>query len=329
MKRAAAISTGPYTHLDHLAPICAPLDLPLIVTDETALEIAREFYPQISSSLKPPSELSLDFLSAEFDTLFTCGKFWAMELKPLLKLIFGKEMRFVFCPHGNSDKESRLAGSNIEITQDIALVYGPQMQALSKAKKTITIGNHRYEFFKQYREHFETLREEKIPLDKTKKTLLYAPTWESTATPSSFALSIEAILKQLSGEFNLLIKPHPLLEENHPALFCRIAEKCHKLPQVQFIENYPAIYSLLEHCDLYLGDYSSIGYDFLLFDRPLFFLGPSKKDDVLHRCGQVIDLNNLKISIENLQVNLSQTRQTTYLQAFGEKSLLPKEVGLI
>ena len=63
--RSAAISTGPDTHLDHLAPICALLEIPLIVTEEKNLILAEEFYPKIQTLFMEPAELNLDFLASQ------------------------------------------------------------------------------------------------------------------------------------------------------------------------------------------------------------------------------------------------------------------------
>src|SRR5207245_2083360 len=101
MQRAAAVSTGPYTHLDHLGPLAALLEIPLIVTDERCYQLAKTFYPQAKVVFITPADLSLDFLAQNFDLLFGCGKYWCLELQPLFELLYRKKMRFVLCPHGN------------------------------------------------------------------------------------------------------------------------------------------------------------------------------------------------------------------------------------
>src|SRR5438105_1920604 len=51
-----------------------------------------------------------------------------------------------------------------------------------------------------------------------------------------------------------------------------------------FITDFPLIYPLLAKTDIYLGDVSSIGYDFLFFQKPMFFFNPfsSKKSSPQH-----------------------------------------------
>ena len=321
MNREVAIHTGPFTHLDHLVPICLKFDLPLIVTDEKAYAIGKEFYPQISLTLMDPAALSLPFLARSFDTIFTCGKFWALELRPLLQLFQSKQMRFVFCPHGNSDKEAFLQKSGKSVSQDTALVYGPQMEALMKnsAEKLITVGNLREGFYKEHQDHFDKLFEEKFFLNPLKKTILYAPTWETTATGTSFVSSASGVIDQLGDGYNLLVKPHPLLEESHPAHYYRMEGKCSSLPDVHFIDGFPAIYPILEKTDIYLGDHSSIGYDFLLYNRPIFFL--SDKAGPLQSCGETINLEELKEKIASKQVELSGVRERVYRTCFEKTPL--------
>ena len=74
----SAISTGPETHLDHLAPLCALLEIPLIVTQEMHFELTRRFYPMVEVRYIPLENLTLDFIAHHFSAIMTCGKFWAL-----------------------------------------------------------------------------------------------------------------------------------------------------------------------------------------------------------------------------------------------------------
>lgn len=283
-----AISTGPETHLDHLAPLCAQLDIPLIVTNEEHLDLGKRFYPMIEIKYVPLADLTLEYLAQNFNTIVTCGKFWAMELKPLIKMVYHKELRFVFAPHGYSDKENLLG---MPIEQDIELTYKE-------------LGNLRYEFYQQHKNHFDQLAAEFFSSEKP--TVLYTPTWETKATSTSFFESTGAIVDALAEKYNLLIKLHPLLEENDPARFYRIIGKYED--RARFILNFPAIYPLLDKTDIYLGDFSSIGYDFLTYNRPMFFL---KQGGKLMECGEPF-----LGSVEGKQEYLSTMRKKTYAQVF-------------
>lgn len=212
-KTICAISTGPVTHLDHLAPLCEALAIPLIVTEPDHEELAQIFYPMIDVEYRPLQQLHLDYL-AQWEGIVTCGKFWAVELGPVLRLIKGANVRFLFAPHGHSDKEELLASPT---PQDIDFVYGPRMKRLRNNSKAIEMGNIRRAFYLKHKGHFDKLA---APYFQTEKqTVLYAPTWESRATPSSFFDRIDEIVSLLSKEYHLLVKPHPLLEENNPSFY--------------------------------------------------------------------------------------------------------------
>lgn len=312
-----AIHTGPDTHLDHLAVICEVMQMPLIVTEESHAILCHTFYPHVKVIERHLSELTFDYIAHNYAAIFECGKFWAMELQPVVKMLYNKTLRLIHCPHGNSDKESFLKD---HVAQDLALIYGPQMRELysNRTGQFIEMGNLRAHYYEKHKSHLDQLAATKVfnQLDRKKKTILYAPTWVSNATPSSFFSSAETIIQMLSKDFNLLIKLHPLLEENHPGHFWHFLGKFESAPGVKIIQEFPAIYPLLAKTDIYLGDYSSIGYDFLYFDRPLFFLCEEKQGP-LQKCGKNILLKELPNAINDRQKHVSYARKATYAQAFG------------
>jgi hypothetical protein len=335
--RAVGISTGPDSHLDHLGVLCAILDLPLIVTDEKKLQLANKFYPQCEVRYVEPADLSLEFIASRFDVIFECGKFWSLELLPLLELFFHKKMRLVFCPHGNSDKGHSLTSSSQHTPQDVALVYGKQMVdaltaagAIENIGQWVRTGNYRFAFYQKHRQFYDNLAQEEVfkTFDKSKKTLLYAPTWADGENPTSFFTYCRQIVEQLSESFNVLIKLHPLLEETHPAETYHILMQYEGQKNVCFLREFPPIFPLLAGCDIYLGDYSSIGYDFLAFDKPLYFINSltSKEGRFLHQCGQEIPAEAWKNlasfitnSLEENDQSYRELRRQIYEYAFGEE----------
>lgn len=325
--RSAAISTGPDTHLDHLSVICDLMEIPLLATDPKIALISQEYYPQIETHYISLGEITLDYLATHFDVIYECGKFWTLELLPLLELLYKKRMRIVFCPHGNSDKEYFL---NSPVKQDIALVYGKQMKDLVKktdARALVETGNLRLSFYQKHKEHFDLLAEKKVfsHFEGEKPLILYAPTWDTKESPSSFFNSVSALIEDLGADYHLLIKLHPLLEENQPALFYYLLAKYEERKNLLFLKEFPPIYPLLQRSSIYIGDYSSIGYDFLFYDKPLYFLNPAKKDKtLLQHCGIVIEKSeNIKKMIESTlemnQLQFSERRKKTYEYAFGIK----------
>ena len=343
-KRHIAILTGPDTYLDHIGVICYLMKMPMFITEESTYLSALQFYPQIQVIKKELIDLSADFLASNFDAIFESGRFWSEELSPLLNLIYKKTMRFVFCPHGNSDKGHSFKNHT---HQDLSLVYGQHMidlltrtGAMQKITSTLTTGNYRLPFYKKYQSFYDNLVKQHVlkKLKTTKKTILYAPTWQDGENPSSFFFATEKLIKELSSHFNLIIKLHPFLEQFHPAHTYRTIGRYENMPGVIFLDKFPSIYPLLAACDLYIGDYSSIGYDFLAFDKPLYFLREdtsTPSNSPLDDCGLVIPTSSNSFDFIESTLNFNQTEKTktrknTYEYAFGEEksfSVLQKEIS--
>lgn len=283
--RAAALMTGPDTLLDHLAPICAQLRAPCILTDPAHFQIAATFYPQVTWNLMDPLDVDLAYLANSYDALIGCGKFWAIEMGPLFELFFQKRMRFVFCPHGHSDKESMAKG---KVKQDIVLAYGKSMQRDHvEYNHMIIIGNYRHMFYRMHKKFYDDLAYKYIfsRLERGKKTVFYAPTWFGQDRLEEFIMGCHRLIQELSPCYNVVIKLHPFLEDRFSGSMQAFKGHYRKNKCVFFIERFPAIYPLISGCDCYIGDASSIGYDALAMDMPLFFLDEDKCKTRLHACG--------------------------------------------
>lgn len=333
-KRLVSIITGPDTHLDHLGVLSLMLNIPLIVTEKELLEHFQAFYPAGEVYHVPLQELSLAFMAEHFDGILHSAKFWNLEIGPMLKLLFNKEMRFIFCPHGNSDKGHSL---KTHAKQDISLYYGAHMRELLQKTnadlyidKTIRSGNYRKAFYYDNKKFYDRIIEKKIKahLFADKKTILYAPSWHDRENPTSFFSATYSIIDRLKKDYNLLIKLHPLLTSFHPAETAKVT--CHYKEQkgLIFLNNFPPIYPLLELCSIYLGDFSSIGYDFLSFDRPLFFLGTPSQEMTgpLSSCGMHIHPDELEHLDQFIHRNeslcdkgFSEQRHQVYTYAFGKE----------
>ncbi|MES2121430.1 MAG: CDP-glycerol glycerophosphotransferase family protein [Chlamydiota bacterium] len=335
--RAVAIITGPQTHLDHLGVLSSLLEIPLIVTEHETYQLALQFYPDFQIACLEPVDLSMDFLAQNFDVIFETGKFFALELAPFMELLFRKKMRFVFCPHGNSDKGHSLQD---HVDQDISLVYGDHLfdhltrtGAATKIGQILRTGNYRYAYYLQHRARLDALTDSLIfqKFEAPRKTLLYAPTWQDGENASTFFFATDAIIEQLSPHFNILIKLHPLLVDASPAQAHAVMRRYEGHPCIQFLTDFPAIYPLLARCDAYLGDYSSIGYDFLIFDRPMYFLHPTGAPSTspLRHCGIEIPMesldqlgNRVADTFEESKKRFSEERRCTYAYAFDADASL-------
>jgi CDP-glycerol glycerophosphotransferase (TagB/SpsB family) len=310
------IHTGPDTYLDHLGVLCSLLEIPLWVTEEKTFASAQKYYPQLNVELKDYLDLSLEYMAQNCDAILESGHYWATELIPLFDRLFRKKMRIIYCPHGNSDKGHSL---QTPLKKDIALVYGQHMIDLLQRTGCLQLlsafaltGNYRYAFYRKNRDFYDQLAPK---TDPKKKTILYAPTWADGESTSSFFSSCAKLIEEALPFFNLIIKLHPFLEEHHPAEVHRAVQK---YPSATFLTEFPAIYPLLNIADGYIGDFSSVGYDYLAFNRPMFFFHPGP----LSACGIVVPekTNYGKFLLEHWdQQSQSISRQQAYSYAFGEE----------
>jgi CDP-glycerol glycerophosphotransferase (TagB/SpsB family) len=233
-------------------------------------------------------------------------------------------MRLVFCPHGQSDKGFKAPLLAPYAAQDIVLVYGPlliqmlkELHIWPRIQQHLVVGNYRLQFYQKYRAFYDAILEREAPIDRKKKTLLYAPTWKDADEASSFFQQAAKVIRELPQDWNLIFKVHPLLEQRDPAHFYRIAAQAEQKENVFFIDECPLIYPFLERADLYLGDASSVGYDFLYFERPLYFF-PTDTPGRIRRCGRVIDPNqNLYLQLERENIWMREQNQL-YRFAFGD-----------
>lgn len=325
--RSVAILTGPFTHLDHLGVLSSLLHIPLIVTDPSTYALANKWYPDIDIHLLETSDLSINYLAENFDLIFETGKFLAQEMAFSLRVFFQKKMHFVFCPHGNSDKGHSL---KTHPQQEFHLVYGNHLYdllektgALTKVKKVFKTGNYRWGYFQKHFAFYQNLIQKRLcHLQKHQPVVLYAPTWSDQENTSSFLQSTERIINELSGQFNLLIKLHPFLIEDYPAAFYRLLANYEKSSSVLFVTDIPVIYPLLAQSVAYIGDYSSIGYDALKFDLPLYLLKTGPSFSLLHSCGLICPQENLSDfilkTLYTKQIELAEKRKAVYQYAFEE-----------
>ncbi len=333
--RAVALNPKPDNLLDHLGVLAAILEIPLIVSEERTYKLARSLYPKVDTILMEENAITLDFLAKNYDILFVSSKLWAIEFHHLLPLFSPKKIRVVYCPHGNSDKGHTTTPKD-HAPEDISLVYGDHMLdllrdtgQLEKISLTIPTGNYRYSFFRQEEAFYRPLAEKALfsKLDRFKKTIFYAPTWNGSENPSSFFTECVSLIEQISPSFNLLIKLHPYLYERDPVQTLLITERYQEHPQVLFLEDFPPIYPILSLVDAYLGDFSSIGYDFLAFDKPMYFFNPGKQNDrglFLHKCGIEVSTDEnvfkaIEKSFSENQRTLSQVRKNVYDYTFGRE----------
>lgn len=286
-------------YLDHLGPFCALKKIPLIVCEPSVAELAQNYYPDLNVLEVPLRELKLPPHTVSCDT------------RPLLEAAFpGQNTNLLWLPHGNSDK-----GWNTPIFEalsgETAFVYGQKMIDFMHAKhvfpKTVRVGNFRREYFLRH-EHFY---QKKILLPQKGKNILYAPTWDDSEHNCSFWNAFPRLANRIPQEWNLLIKLHPNTSLKYEAQIEVLIGRYGK-ENITFLPEMPPIYPLLSRCDAYIGDMSSIGYDFLAFDRPLYFLNANQTLP-LHQCGAAVAPDTLVLSATDC---FSTKRQQLYSYTF-------------
>jgi len=320
--RLAAFNTGPDFHLlDHIAPLAASLQIPLFIQEEKNLSLARKYYPHVETHYI--LDIDLSYFAHHFDALFEC-KYWLPHLKKLFLDLFRKEMKLIFCAHGQSDKGYAAPLLAPYSYHDLNLVYGPLLQQmlheLGISAPTFSTGNYRLSDYLRHQNFYDTLADREVFSHLPKnKTLLYAPTWNDADHATTFFQSIPALLSSLPSHWNLLVKVHPLLEQREPAHYYRIAALLEKTPRTHLVSEFPLVYPILARADAYLGDASSVGYDYLFFQRPMFFLRSHGK---LTTCGTYIKTLSSLLDQPNAYTD---QQKLLYQHAFGIETLLTRE----
>ncbi len=136
-----------------------------------------------------------------------------------------------------------------------------------------------------------------------KSTLIYCPTWrkEGISSVERFLDSPETA-ERLARCYNLVIKPHPNLfnpaRKYYDAAIVERLERIAKVPDVQLVRS-GNVMGWFDQADLFIGDISSAGYEWLYFNRPMVFLNPkpgvlrptadSSGLTYLWQCGPVCD----------------------------------------
>ena len=114
--------------------------------------------------------------------------------------------------------------------------------------------------------------ESAVPASAGKKMLLYAPTFRghvSEAEGPDF-IDFEALRQAIGDEWVLLVKHHPFVKQP-PA----IPESCQGF--AFFVSDVPTD-RLMATADAMVTDYSSVVFEYSLFERPIAFLAPDVDD---------------------------------------------------
>ena len=318
MECAGLIYDESLHYLDHLAPFCSLAGIPLILCEPQLANQARFYYPDLNILQIP----LWDLVPSLPKTIITC------EPQSLIRAaLHVPHQQTMWLPHGNSDKGWKSPFFEALQAEEFALVYGDQMIDTLRKKnphvQPIRIGNFRWTYYQKHKSFYQTLCHTLTPFKKSIH-FLYAPTWEDVENNCSFWDAFPTLAAHLPPSHNLLVKLHPNTQKQHEAKLEQMIGLYAHRENIAFLPDFPPIYPLLEYCQAYIGDMSSIGYDFLAFLRPMFFLNPQKRDYntdrslYLHRCGQEMTPEQIASFCSSPLLNPSAPMQEeTYAYAFG------------
>lgn len=322
--------------LDHLGIFATQQKHPLLINQIDICTACEKFYPMIEKKYVPNHKLNFSELESEYDGVIHSSR-WIDKKNYLLD---NSKFEFCYLPHGNSDKDIGREGEYGLVIQDRMFVYGDQMYEILKEGGTLDyvsrihfLGNYRYAFYTAHKTFFDSQFDAAFPkvAQSTKQAVLYAPTWDDDVNGSSFFQVGERVIKELKERFMVMIKLHPKLFGSKDGRALQLKKKYCNDPNVQFIDRYPPIYPVLNKTDIYLGDYSSVGYDFLTFDRPMYFIDSSRSTrscQPLHSCGVLINpdksiSDQIENSLNENRIQYKNQRNNFYNFAFTHKKTPP------
>lgn len=314
-------------YLDHLAPLCSLLSIPLVVTDYHIAQFAQKFYPNLEVLFWTEREIPIK-LVMNFQTIFyTTPRVLFEEVFFFAQQLTRKILRSIWVPHGNSDKGRTTSFMEALQEEERLITYGPRIEQFLREKGVtgtfLRIGNYRKKFFQMHKAFYKNLLPPELH-KKTKKTLLYAPTWMDHEKNSSFLSFFPILLKTIPKDMRCIVKLHPNLYTQFPDEIEQF--KTQASDAIFFLENFPPIYPILDIVDGLIWDGSSIGYDFLPFHRPMIFLNQNEYPEnhpnlflgkVQLKPSEYGDLFSTYSSLEKQALTQKSFFQVAYKQTFS------------
>lgn len=154
---------------------------------------------------------------------------------------------------------------------EISWAYQEAMNSEGFGSETINTGVSRTDVFfdEKFIENAKKELLKAVPSSKNKKVILYAPTFRGAvrSAKSPDKLDIQKLYENFSGDYILLIKHHPFVKK--PAT---IDEK-YKDFAID-VTKFLGIDSLLCVSDICISDYSSLVFEYSLFEKPMIFFAP-------------------------------------------------------
>jgi hypothetical protein len=110
-----------------------------------------------------------------------------------------------------------------------------------------------------------------LPLDATRPTVLYAPTWNLGLTSATMIGDrLVDLLRGQRADVNIIIKPHPVIGDWRPRWMARWVRLAATHPGVHLVaDTHADVVPYLLASDLLVSDASSVIFEFLPLDRPI------------------------------------------------------------
>ena len=208
-----------------------------------------------------------------------------------------KRFGFATADKGFGGNGKELSKYPLHPEYDMVTVSSPEIcwayaKAMGKDEKEISpVGVSRTDVFYEEEYIAQAYKNiyELVPAAKDKKVLLYAPTFRGTPRHAQAPdqLDIKQLYDNFKDEYVLIIKHHPMvIEENRPI----IPEECKDF--AFDVTDDGAINDLLCVADICITDYSSLIYEYSIFERPLIFFAYDL-DEYFDERGFFYDYNEL------------------------------------
>lgn len=231
-------------------------------------------YPQIDAVLVDDLEEMIEMLRGhELEAVVTPS--------PELKQHTPKSIFSFLINHGLADKNytshpSKIDGHNAYLVAGQALRERALQTGLYDEKYLQLVGYLPFDYL--FTGEFSDSKKflEEMNLDLSKKTVLYAPTWNGLGNYSSLFSDGEQIVKAVSEKYNLIIKYH----WNIPR---EIEQKKQGFEQFHLIKQYAEkrkntriisgtqILKCINACNVLIGDTSSVILEAMCLDKPVIF----------------------------------------------------------
>lgn len=171
----------------------------------------------------------------------------------------------------------KLIGSN-----DLNGILNSKISITGNARMDLTLNSKKEQIYDKYN------------LNSNKKLVLYAPTYKNDDNRmvkddiNELINERNIIQTHLGDDYTVYIKPHYLLTQNNDTFNI----------DNYFIPNWNDANEILSVVDVLITDYSSIFFDFLPLNRPIYFYMKDKEDYSSER-GLYMDINELPGSVSN------------------------------